>query len=58
MRTRRLAGAPGLSGSARAEAGIEEIGRIASTADPDEQSAIRQMNESLYMLAGSLRGGR
>jgi hypothetical protein len=42
---------------ARAEAGIEEIGRIATTADPDEQSAIRQLNESLCMLVGALKGG-
>jgi hypothetical protein len=41
---------------ARAEAGIEEIGRIAMTADPDEQSDIRQLNESLHLLVGALKG--
>lgn len=41
---------------ARAEAGIEEIGRIARTADPDEQSDIGQLNESLHMLVGALKG--
>jgi hypothetical protein len=41
---------------ARAEAGIEEIGRIARAADPDKQSDIRQMNESLYTLVGALKG--
>ncbi|TCN39344.1 hypothetical protein EV644_107316 [Kribbella orskensis] len=41
---------------ARAEAGIEQIGRIAMTAYPDEQSDIRQLNESLHLLVGALKG--
>lgn len=38
---------------ARAEAGMAEIGRIADAAEPAEQAAILEMNESLYMLITS-----
>ena len=39
---------------ARLEAGMEEIGRIADTADPSEKGAILDYNESLYMLKTAL----
>jgi hypothetical protein len=39
---------------ARLEAGMEEIGRIADTADPSEKGAILDYNESLYMLRTAL----
>jgi hypothetical protein len=38
---------------ARLEAGMEEIARIAATAEPAEQAAILEMNESLYLLIAS-----
>jgi hypothetical protein len=40
---------------ARAEAGIEKLGRIAAGADPEEREAITGLNESLDMLIGALR---
>jgi hypothetical protein len=39
---------------ARLRAGMEEIGRIADTADPAEKGAILDYNESLYMLRTAL----
>jgi hypothetical protein len=39
---------------ARLAAGMEEIGRIADTADPSEKGAILDYNESLYMLMTAL----
>jgi hypothetical protein len=39
---------------ARLEAGMEEIGRIADSADPSEKGAILDYNESLYMLKTAL----
>lgn len=40
---------------ARAEAGIEQLGRIAAAADPDEQEAISGLTESLDMLISGLQ---
>ncbi|MFC9687371.1 hypothetical protein ACFTSF_02440 [Kribbella sp. NPDC056951] len=40
---------------ARAEAGMEAIGRIADSAPEDEQYAIIELNESLLMLAEALK---
>jgi hypothetical protein len=40
----------------RAEKGIEEIDRIADAADPEEQLSIGNLDESLYMLVGALKG--
>jgi hypothetical protein len=39
---------------ARLDAGMDEIGRIAETADPSEQAAILNLNESLEMLRTAL----
>jgi len=39
---------------AHLNAGIDEIARIATTADPSEQGVILDLNESLSMLAESL----
>jgi hypothetical protein len=39
---------------ARLEAGMQEIGRIADTADPSEKGAILDYNESLYLLKTAL----
>lgn len=39
---------------ARLEAGMNEIARIAESAEPAEQASILEMNESLYMLIMSL----
>jgi hypothetical protein len=38
----------------RVQRGIEEIGRIADQADPDDQPSIYGLNESLYMLVSAL----
>jgi hypothetical protein len=39
---------------ARLKAGMDEIGRLADTADPAEKGAILDLNESLYMLRTAL----
>jgi hypothetical protein len=39
---------------ARARAGMDEIARIAETADPAERTAILDMTESLAMLIDAL----
>lgn len=39
----------------RVQQGIEELGRLADQADPDDQTSIYGLNESLHTLASALR---
>lgn len=39
----------------RVQRGIEELGRIADRADPDDRTSIYGLNESLYMLVSALQ---
>ena len=39
----------------RVQRGIEELSRLVAQADPDDQTSIRGLNESLYSLASALQ---
>lgn len=56
-RVHSAAGAPGGTPAeriARARAGMQEIGRLAATANPAERAGILELNESLLLLVTAL----